>query len=74
MDEAATALPMLDAVRRAKRRGEIDRDLDDLFIVAMFPFLALTAIGLIERTGADEDRMIADAQQAFRKAVGAAKG
>ncbi len=69
IDEATTAMPLLRAIARGKRRGEIGRELNDMFIVTLFAYLTLGAIGLIERTAADRDRVIADAQTAFRKAV-----
>ncbi len=70
-DEAATAAPLLAAIARGKRSGEIDRSMDDLFLVSLFPFLALTAIGLIERTRADPEAVTTDAQTALRKSLAA---
>jgi AcrR family transcriptional regulator len=71
IDEVATALPLAAAVERGKRRGEIDPDLDALFIAALFAHTALATIGLVERTGFDEDLAVDNARHAFAKAIAA---
>lgn len=73
LDEAATALPLLASLERGKRRGEIDRDVDSIFIVALFAYTGLAAINLIERTGTELAEATRDAQATFRKAI-ASKG
>jgi AcrR family transcriptional regulator len=70
LDEAATALPLANAVERAKRAGEIDTHLDTLYIAALFAQSALATIGLIER-GLDPNVAQQSAQRAFAKALAA---
>jgi AcrR family transcriptional regulator len=72
LDEAATAMPLMAALERGKRRGEVDREVDSFFAAALFAYTALAAINLIERTGASLDDTIAEAQAAYRKVISAA--
>ena len=71
LDEAATAMPLLAALERGKRRGEVDPQIDSFFAAALFAYTALAAINLVERTGAPLEATIADAQAAYRKVIAA---
>ena len=72
LDEAATAMPLLAALERGKRRGEVDRAVDSFFAAALFAYTALAAINLIERTGASLEDTIREAQAAYGKVISAA--
>lgn len=71
IDEAATALPLAAVVERGKRRGEIDPDLDAIYIAALFAHTALATIGLVERAGFDSTLATDNALRTFAKAIAA---
>ncbi|MDL9946957.1 helix-turn-helix domain-containing protein [Gordonia sp. ABSL11-1] len=67
--EARASAPVVKAIRRGQKRGEIDRRLDPVFVAGQFTMLVIGAVGLVERGAMTLDDARVQAQLAFRNAI-----
>jgi AcrR family transcriptional regulator len=67
--EARASAPVVKAIRRGQKRGEIDQRLDPVFAAGQFTMLVIGAVGLVERGAMTLDDARVQAQLAFGNAI-----